>query len=410
MAVQGKGAVRTWLDWLSPEQGAGDAIHPSGKQNIENTNQTAPEEGVFVLRKFIGKQVGVTKPLLVVFSLLLLSAVLFRVSSRRSNMNLSSPGISSHIEWASLSLYDHIIQKYLDELNDAEDEMNMAWLSSGKSVREDFRKHFTPSLNDGQAPTEDPLATINDHVAKMRECEFPFDSSAKVRSDFLKHLQLLLSICRTVTLRLEELKWSASLKEGTAGPLGLPVYEGRDRIPDREETSSISKSAEADEFLDALGMVGSEPSQPIDAKVADKLSQLILVEEKRNICNLEARYYFERFLQHFGEDDAFTATPSTAKHQIPYNGKPFRTGALAQAAAQIFREYEGNTNYRRIRKIHQIADNWTRGPVLGAAKQQERANEHKFERRLHTKRDQMRMLLKKGIEYDDLEMIALFLL
>ncbi|CDJ59843.1 hypothetical protein EMWEY_00059180 [Eimeria maxima] len=517
MAVQGKGAVRTWLDWLSPEQGAGDAIHLSGEQNIENTNQTAPEEGVFVLRKFIGKQVGVTKPLLVVFSLLLLSAVLFRVSSRWNPIKLRSSRLSSHIEWASLYVYGHIMRIYMDDLNDAEEEMNKEWDASPKFVRKAFQRQFTPSLSDSQALTKDPLATINDHVDQMLECKFPLDSSAKVQSDFLQHVQLLLTTCRMVTLRLKELKSSVSLENELEGhdrdsgvgeffgispsmkaddflanmgmveserrqsvegeivetndvkvPLSFPVHEepgsnsllkgsfgisssmkaddfldgvgivgsGRrqfvggkvaqgdglevarsspvhdehDSNSDTEHIFSRSVSMKTDEFLGFAGMVGSERRQSVDIKSAEQLLDLLLEAEKRNVCNLEARYYFEHFLQPSGEDDAFTATPSTAKHQIPYNGKPFRTGALAQAAAQIFREYEGNTNYRRIRKIHQIAGKWTNESVLEATKQQEKENWYNFQHRLHNRREHMRALLKKGIEYDDLEMIALFLL
>ncbi|CDJ60283.1 hypothetical protein EMWEY_00060360 [Eimeria maxima] len=408
MAVQGKGAVRTWLDWLSPEQGAGDAIHLSGEQNIENTNQTAPEEGVFVLRKFIGKQVGVTRPLLVVFSLLLLSAVLFRVSSRWNSTQLSTSRLNLHIEWDPQFLYDNIIWSYLDDLNDAEEQMNEAWSTSDQSVRIAFQKHFAPSLNDGQAPTEDPLATINDHVSKMRECEFPFDSSAKVQSDFLQHLQLLLSICRTVTLRLEELKSTGTWEKFNGGQLSFPVREDADSNSYRGDTFSISGSMEAKGFLSALGMVGSERRESVDAQTAEELVELLLAEDKHSVCNMEARYYFERFLQPFGDQDVLKATPSTAEHQIPYNGKPFRTGALAQAAAQVFRQSE--SNYRWIHKLHKIAGNWTPNGLLEASRQQEEENLYNFQQRLRIKRGQMRMLLKKGIQYGDLEMIALFLL
>ncbi|CDJ60360.1 hypothetical protein, conserved, partial [Eimeria maxima] len=343
MAVQGKGAVRTWLDWLSPEQGARDAIHPS---------------------------------------------VLFRVSRSRKYPILSSPSISPYSEGAPLPLDADTIGRSMDDLDEVQGRMNEAWESSSPQVRQGFRRYFTPPHDDGETLTEDPLATINDHVERMQKCEFPFDSSAKVQIDFLQHVQLLLSICRMVRLRLEELKGSVSLENDvelpdcnsdlednfsmsssldgalnrlrTVGserrqsvdgvtetnnlrvPRSFPLHEEHSSNSSHEDILGIYESIEAGEFLDGVGMFGSERRQSVDIKSAEQLLDLLLEEDKHNVCNLEARYYFERFLHPSGEGDAFTATPSAAKHQIPYNGKPFRTGALAQAAAQIFREYEGN--------------------------------------------------------------------
>ncbi|CDJ59210.1 hypothetical protein EMWEY_00056210 [Eimeria maxima] len=411
MEVQGKDAGRIWLDLLRPEQGARKEIHPAGLQNAENINQTAEEDGIFASRKFVGKQVGGPKPLLAVFSLVLLSAVVLRVSSKRKIHQLSASRLSFHNEWASRSLDDHAIRRYLNNFDKAADVMNKAWKFSLPPVREAFQRHFMPSLSDGQAPTEDPLATINDHVAKMRGCEFPFDSSAQVRSDFLQHLQLLLSICEMVTLRIEELNWLFSMRRRLDARLSFPVNEEPDRNSTVEGVSYRTwPQMKAEDFLRAMGMDGGELTPPVDGNVAKQLLVQSLTENKYNVCNLEARYYFERFLQHSGEDDAVKSTSPTAKYHIPYDGKPFRTGALAQAAAQIFRESEGSTNYAMIRKLHWIGDNWTPKAVLEAGKQQEKENAYKLEQLLRIKREQMRVLLKKGIQYGDLEMNALFLL
>ncbi|CDJ58928.1 hypothetical protein EMWEY_00054370 [Eimeria maxima] len=420
--------------------------------------------------------------------------------------------------------------------------MNLGWKASEHSVRKAFQRHFTPSLNDGQALTEDPLATVNDHVAQVRECASPSDSSAKVQSDFLQHVQLLLSICRMVTLRLEQLKWDKTLsnknsapcsssliheyphsnsdREGAFGineephsnsdhdgafgiyssvkadnildtawvvgseqgqlvgeevdetpdaevPLSSPSHEEPDSDLGLEDPFGISSSVKADDFLDAVRIVRSGRRESVDGEVADRkyhevqrsspvreeldsnsgldkygiysqvtsaefleffgifsseyrrkvpskqaeglLFQLHL-DERRNTFNLDARYYFERFLQACEEDGPVDATPSTANHKIPYSGRPFRSGALAQAAAHIFRLSEGSTNYARIRKVHQIADNWTSEGVLEATKRQEEENAYSLKQRLQIKREQMRVMLKEGIQNGDLEVIALFLL
>ncbi|CDJ60550.1 hypothetical protein EMWEY_00031780 [Eimeria maxima] len=589
MHVEVKDAGLTWLDWLRRQRGAGDAIPPDAQHNSENTSETVAEDGTFALKKFMGKQVGVTKPLLAVFLLVLLSGFIFRVSTKRNSPNLSSPSLSPHRlssqnKAASLSPDDAIIRRYLDDLDKVKNGMEEAWDYLEQPAQEAFQKYFTPSHGEGQELTGGPLATISEHVAQMQECEFPSHSSAKVRKDFLQHVQLLLTICRMVTLRLEQLKWdpfsenknrspwssflpeepdsnsdlegafgiSSSVKadvswdeawrvgseqgqlvggevdeapdievprsplaheepdsnSGLEDPFGIsssmkaddflnavtmaedarrqsvdgeeperiyakvprspPVYEDLDSNSGLEDPLGISSSMKADDFLNAVRMVedarrqsvdGEEPEgedvkvprsppvhedldsnsgpadtldnyslltsaqflesvgifggneiQKVPIKLASRLNSALGIDESRNISNLDARYYFERFLQAFGEVDPASATPPAAKHQIPYSGKPFRTGALAQAAAQIFRQSEGNINYAKVLKMHRIADNWTPEGVKEATEQQEEANKYNVEQRLLIKGEQMRVLRKKGIQNSDLEMIALFLL
>ncbi|CDJ60549.1 hypothetical protein EMWEY_00031770 [Eimeria maxima] len=388
--------------------------------------------------------------------------------------NVSSPMQSSHSESTQVSRSggdplsddDHTIREYLEELKDAEEKMNNAWKSSEGSVKDGFQNHFTPSSDIGQALTEDPLATIKDHVAKMRTCEFPSVSSPKLRSDFLHHVQLLLSICRMATLRLEHLKWHESVKNDVEAPSssparekpgsnsgpedtssnssptnadgvsdgkgivgseqgssvdgraaenndleekrGFPVHEEPGTNPGRKESSS--KSVTPDDLLAALGMVGTELGQPLESEVAHKLLFQLALEEKRNDCNLEARHYFELFLQPSGEEDACSAIPPTAEHEIPYSGKPFRTGTIAQAAAQLFGHSEDTTNYAKIRRMHSIVRKWTNDGVKEVTKQQKDRNADKLRQRQLLKKEQMRMLLEQGIQMSDLEMTALFLL
>ena len=398
--VQRKGAVHTWLDWFRPQQGASEAIHPAGVQNADNTDETAREDGAFVLRKFVGKQVGATKPLLAVFSLLLLSGVL-RLSSKSESPKLSSHRLSSQNEWIPPSLDEDSIQSYLDDLYEAQLEMNAAWEESEPPLQQAFHKYFTPSVEDGQTLTHDPLEIINNHVDKMQECELPPESPVNVQSDFLQHLHLLVSICRMVTLRLKELEHSVSLENGLQEP---------DSSLDVEDTLSTSSSIPADSFLDAVGMLGSEWTESLDEEPADELVNVFLEESKHKVANLEARYYFERFLQPYGSEDAVKATPSTAKHQIPYSGQQFRTGALAQAAARIFRENEVNSDYARVRKVHRISESWTDEGLKEAITKQKQENAYKFRQRLRMRREQMHVLRKEGIQNGDLEMNVLFLL
>ncbi|CDJ32415.1 uncharacterized protein EMH_0012380 [Eimeria mitis] len=112
--------------------------------------------------------------------------------------------------------------------------MKEAWESSKSPVQQAFQKHFTPSLEDAKEPPEDPLATISDHVAKMRECKIPSDSVVEARRDFALHLQLLRDICRTVTLRLEELKWLVYMNEEFDVPVPVPGHDEPYSYPDLE--------------------------------------------------------------------------------------------------------------------------------------------------------------------------------
>ncbi|CDJ60547.1 hypothetical protein EMWEY_00031750, partial [Eimeria maxima] len=273
MEVQGEDAGRTWLDWWRPKQEAGDEVDPASQQKTENTDRTVPKDGTLGLRKLSGKYVGGTMPLLAVISLILLSGVIFRLSTKRDSPKLSppelrspqlsspelsspqlnppelsfptsssptsssptsssptssSPTLSSNNEWAPLPVSDDTIRRYMDDLKDAEVTMNKAWGSLGPSLKEDFQKHFTPSSTDGQTLTENPLAVITEHVVNMQKCEFPSDSSAKVQNDFLQHLRLLVTICRMATLRLEELDRLLPWKSEIEAPVDFPDNEEAD--------------------------------------------------------------------------------------------------------------------------------------------------------------------------------------
>ena len=451
MEVQGEDAGRTWLDWWRPKQEAGDEVDPASQQKTENTDGTVPEDGALGLRKLNGKYVGGTMPLLAVISLILLSGVIFRLSTKRdspilsppelrspqlsspelsspqlnppelssptsssptaSSPTSSSPTLSSNNEWTPLPVSDDTIRRYMDDLKDAEVTMNKAWGSLGQSLKEDFQKHFMPSSKDGQTPTENPLAVITEHVVKMQKCEFPSDSSAKVQNDFLQHVRLLVTICRMATLRLDELDWLLPWKTETEAPVDFPDNEEADSNSGLGSNSENSSLVGPGELLRMQGLFGIEWKQEgVHAKAASRLSHLFVLREKRNVSNLEAQYYFERFLQRPNGDDTFNVTRSTVEHEIPYTGKPFRTGALAQAAAQLFPCSEGTTYYPKIEKMHRIAENWTHKEVLRVMKQQKEESANNLKKRLQMKRQNMHEMLKKGIQNNDLEIIALFLL
>ncbi|CDJ31781.1 LOW QUALITY PROTEIN: uncharacterized protein EMH_0069640 [Eimeria mitis] len=412
MGDQLRNAGPPLLEELNPHHGDVDAAQP-GPDNARD--EVAKGGGVFSSLKS-GQKVAPAKPLLAAFLLLLVSGVLFRASSRWSTQRLCSHKLNcresnSQEDWTPLYLDDGSIQKYLDDFNKAAEEMKDAWQSSKPPVRRAFQIHFTPSLNDAQVPSEDPLATINDHVSRMRECKIPSDSSVEARKDFAQHLHLLRSLCRAVTLRLEELKWLAHVSQEFGLPISFPGYDQPSRHPGLEDASdSFGFGMRAVDFLGSLELVGGERTQAVDGTVAKELIYHLLVDNKHNLYNLVARCYFEPFLQPFGGNDAFHTYRSTASYQIPYTGKSFQTGALAHAAARIFRESDSTTNYANVRKLHRIADNWTPKRVLKAMRQQEKENAYNFQRQLNNKREQMRVLLREGMPNDDLVINALFLL
>ncbi|CDJ59209.1 hypothetical protein EMWEY_00056200 [Eimeria maxima] len=387
------------LEGAQPPQGRVGAAEP-GPDNGDG--EGAPwGRDVFVSRKSNGKNIGTATALLVTFLVLLMFRARHSLPSR----------LTSFLETPKLLMEKINLHKYMDDFNEAADAMNKAWEASEPSVREAFQTLFTPSLEDGQPLTEDPLAIINNHVAKMREFGVLSESSVKQRRDSAQHLQLLRSICRTVTLRLEELKWFVYMNKEYDVPVPVPGHDEPYTYPPLEVLEErVDDGLQASHFLKSVGLSGGEGTQKVDEMLADKLIYLLSVENKHNDCNLVARYYFEHFLQPFGEDDAFKGIPPAGTHQIPYSGEAFRTGSFARAAAQIFGESEGSTHYARIRKMHRIADNWTPKGVLEATKQQEKENAYSFGSRLSRKRDQLQALLQEGISYDDLLIRALFLL
>ena len=388
------------LQGTKTQLGSDRAAQP-GPDNGKSHKGFARRRGVFGSRKSSEKQVGTIRVLLVAILVLLL------FDSRHS---LSSM-LRSYLRTPHLLLEDMSMQKYMDDFNEAADAMNKAWESSEQSVREAFQILFTPSLEDGQPLTEDPLAIINNHVAKMREFGALSESSVKQRRDSAQHLQLLRSICRTVTLRLEELKWFVYMNKEYDVPVPVPGHDEPYTYPPLEVLEErVDDGLQAAHFLKSMGLSGGEGTQKVDEMLADKLIYLLSVENKHNVCNMVARYYFEHFLQPSGQEDTLKAIPSTAKHQIPYSGEAFRTGSFARAAAQIFAESEDNTNYARIRKMHRIADNWTPKGVLEVTKQQEKENAYSFGSRLRRKRDELQAQPKEGISFDDLLIRALLLL
>ncbi|CDJ49921.1 hypothetical protein, conserved [Eimeria brunetti] len=405
MEGQGHHAVASSVVDLNPQHAVGDAARP-GPDNAENTEEIA-KKGTLLPRKSSSKPLGKAAPLIALSLLLLFSGTLYRVSSSWSSHRLSSQKLTFDREWTWPPIDNDSIQKYLDDLNTAAKKMKETWESSDFPVRQAFQEHFAPPPAGGQQLPEDPLRTIIDHVAKVQDCKVPPDSSVEARRFFVQHVQLLRSICRTVTLRLEELKLFVHLNQQFNVPIPVSVHEEPHEDDDDDSGYSASFGMRADDFLGYLELVGGEHTQPVDGTVAKELVFLLIIEYKHNLCNLMARYYFERVLQPFVEDDTFAAV---AEYHVPYTGKPFQIGALAEAAAQIYPESSSTTNYASVRKVHQIADNWTNRRVMKAVEQQEEENADVFQRRLNTRKKLMRALINRGIAKDDLVITALFLL
>ncbi|CDJ60548.1 hypothetical protein, conserved [Eimeria maxima] len=220
---------------------------------------------------------------------------------------LSSPNLSSHNERTPLPVSDDIIRRSLEDLEEERRAMNDTWFSSGDSIKEAFQKYFMPPLDDGQSSTRDPLTTIKDHVSKMQKCEFPSNSSEKVRKGFLQQVQLLHSICRLVTLRLRELKWIEETggrhlsyrpffeHEGSYSNFysedsrSAPAFEDPDSNSGGEN-HGIPSLYGAEELLVSMGMFGFPRRQEVDEAVAYELIFQLVIEKRINIGNLEARH------------------------------------------------------------------------------------------------------------------------
>ncbi|CDJ32414.1 uncharacterized protein EMH_0012370 [Eimeria mitis] len=402
---------------------AGEGTDPA-PDNADNSGIAATAGGASPSWRYRGKRARATTAAIAAVAVIVVCGVRYIMSGRfpsyvkASQLGLvdaAQPSVDDASEpslddASQLPLDDVSMQKYMDDFNEAAEEMEKAFPKES-SVREAFQLHFTPSLEDCENLSRDPLAVIKDHVAKMRECEVPSASSPQARRDFAQHLQLLRSICRAATLRVNELMWFSAKDE----QFGVALPFSRDGKPsshhsyiDRSEWGR--KGWYAAHLLMRWGLSGGYSKREVEGAFAHRLRLLLDIEERCNDANLNARYYFMEFLQPFEGDGAFNPARAPAEHQIPYAGKPFRTAAFAQAAAQIFGESHGTTNYAFIRKLSRIADNWTKEQVVAAVKQQEKENADNAQERLKTKRELMRRLLSQGIQEDDLVMIALFLL
>ncbi|CDJ29890.1 uncharacterized protein EMH_0053410 [Eimeria mitis] len=391
----------TWLrKVLNPQEMEGAAVQLS-PEDANNNAEVAKEGGVFHSWRFRGKWHQANKVMIVAVAVMLASGARY-IMSRKAQ---------SYLKRSELPLDDVSVEKYMEDLDKALWEMESAWENAEFSVQQAFQIHFTPSLEDGQELLEDPLATIKDHVDKIQECEISSVSSMEARRGFAQHLQLLLSICRTVTLRLDELESYVSANKIFDVPVPVPDHGEPSSDPAPEEHQGMAeRDWTASDFLVSFGLFGGDSERTVDKHLCNKLASALEIEKKFNDSNSKARHYFIPSLEPFGGDGALNPAHAPAEHQIPYTKRPFRTGALAQAAAHIFRESDATMYNAYIQKLSRIANNWTDKGVLLAAEQQEKENANKIQNRLKTKREQMRLLLKKGIPKDDLVMSALFLL
>ncbi|CDJ32416.1 uncharacterized protein EMH_0012390 [Eimeria mitis] len=349
------GILRRIAGSLSPK--ASDPLEVAGEgtdpapDNADNSDIAAKAGGTGVSKRYSGKRARVIKAIIAAVAVIVVCGARYIISGTfPSYLKISQLQVD---DASRLPLDDVSMQKYMSDFNEAAEAMEGA-LSSGSAMRQAFHLHFTPSLEDGQSLPRDPLEIIRDHVTEMQEWEIPSASSPQARRDFAQHLQLLRSICRTVVLRFKDLELFGTVNRefSVANPFlvsgGGEDYSDRDAPIDFEEVTEYDWTAS--DFLESFQLLGGG------------------------------------------------------------GGRPFRTGAFAQAAAQIFRESDATTNYAFIRKLNQIADNWTKEEVVAAAEQQEKENADNAQNRLKTKRELMRRLLRQGIQKDDLVMIALFLL
>ncbi|CDJ49923.1 hypothetical protein, conserved [Eimeria brunetti] len=391
------------VEELNPEH-VGDAAPQADQELTDNPEEVARKSEPLPSWKKRGKSIGTAMAMLVAAALALVSGARY-LASRESQSSLHTPQIPQ------LALDNASMRKYLNDLDEAAEEMEDEWESASLKVRRAFQRHFTPSLWDDQKPISEPLAIILEHVDKMQKCKVPPQSSEKARRDFALHLQFLRSICRIVTLRLEELNWFVHMNNKYGLPVPVPGHDmpynyPALREPEPEESEDGLVAAD---FMHSVGLFGGDTEQKVGENLAEALVYMLDIWNRSYIYNMMARYYFEPFLQHFAED-AVHASGSTSAYQIPYTGRAFRAGTFSQAAAYIFRQSDSTPSYEEVRKLHRIAENWTPQGVLDAAKRQEKLNTSSFPKRLNTRREQMRRLLKQGIPRDDLLICALFLL
>ncbi|CDJ30744.1 uncharacterized protein EMH_0061050 [Eimeria mitis] len=414
-----------------PLEVAGEGTDPA-PDNADNSGIAATAGGASPSWRYRGKRARATTAAIAAVAVIVVCGVRYIMSGRSPSyvkasqlglVDASQPSVGDVSEpslddvsepslddASQLPLDDASMQKYMNDFNEAAEEMEKAFPKKS-SVRKAFQLNFTPSLEDGENLLKNPLAIIKDHVAKMRECKVPSASSPQARRDFAQHLQLLRSICRATTLRVNEL--TSFSVENKQFRVALPFF--RDGEPSSHHAHKDlaewgGMGWDAAHFLRSWGLSAGYSDRQVPGAFAFMLRWLLEIEKRYNDANLNARYYFMEFLQPFEGDGTLNPAHAPAEHKIPYTGKPFRTSALADAAAHVFRESDATTNYAFVRKLNRIADNWSNEGVAAAVKQQEKENVDNAQERLETKRELMRRLLSEGIPEDDLVIIALFLL
>ncbi|CDJ29966.1 LOW QUALITY PROTEIN: uncharacterized protein EMH_0005190 [Eimeria mitis] len=350
MGIQRRGAL-AWLPRLLDRyQAAGEAAQPV-TENADSSDELAKEGAAYNSWRHLRKRVGPTKAVIVAVVVILVSGARYFMS-KRSRPSMQAPqSLAPHLQQTKQLLLDEVsVRKYVDEFNAAADAMKQAWGSSEPP--------------DGQELLGDPLDTISSHVAKMRECKVPPESSVKARRGFVQHVQVLQSICSAVTLRLEELKWYMDMNKDFGMPVPVPGHDQPVSYPSLKELEEMREGGlTANEFLHSLGLFGGGSAQSVDAGLVAKLVWLLDIGSTAHEGNLLARHYLERLVQPLGDDTSraahATAARSTTEYQIPYTGRPFGTAAFAQAVARIYGESHGTLNYADERYLRGIVENWT---------------------------------------------------
>ncbi|CDJ49924.1 hypothetical protein EBH_0072680 [Eimeria brunetti] len=381
-----------WWKELNEQLGARDGARLDLQDAADNIEEIS--SGPFLSWRQRGRRTRSAKAAVIAVLVVLVSGARY-IMSKKSQAQQTSPTPQTP-QLSQLPLDDGSMHQYLYEFNRAADEMHDAWEASEIPVQQAFQEFFTPSLEDGQELFQGPLTPIFEHVEKMRECEVPPESDVEARGEFAQHLQLLRNVCRVATLRLKEMEFAVNVNKHMMEP--APAHE---KFQNNEDVPATYFPRPSEVF-------GSGSMDNVDKKIADNLMLLMAAEDKHDAYNFVARNYFDGFLKPVGEDDAFDPARSAARYQVPYSGKPFLSGAFAEAAEHVFRD--STPIYWDPRQFHRDGAKWTNEEVLEATKRQQEGISKNFERRLSSKREQMRALLQEGVPQDDLLISALFLL
>ncbi|CDI81412.1 hypothetical protein, conserved [Eimeria acervulina] len=310
-----QGAVAERVDSRAEANGSGayDENQEEGSEEYEDDDSFSVGLPVEPPKKRV--PVLIVGSFLTAWLLLLLAVALSSVKGgRRASMNLP--------------LDDDSLLNYRERFREGADKLEERWMGAPESVKTSYCRYFMPSTDDGKYMSPaDGWQALQRQVNAMHRTPAP-DSSASVEDkwNYAMQLQLLTSLCNSVTLRLGGLaQFESKAEKGGFQLLGLGSEEAPDvDLPtdgDDEEGMLLS------EFMDLLPARG--PYSPTEVEGGGTVPRHLATKLGSMVEAIDARTQEDRYVgfRWDGFVDAFGVVLETAADEEFKDPKPITSPA-----------------------------------------------------------------------------------